>query len=66
MGVQSSTPPLPVRNPYPSEGYGFFKGTGKPGDHLWVHIGSVYLYKLLYSTFTFSKFSTFFLYFLNC
>ena len=46
MGVQSSTPPLPVRNPYPSEGYGFFKGTGKPVDHLWVHIGNVYLYIL--------------------
>ena len=60
-GVQSSSPTLTCEKPYPSEGYGFFKGTGKPADHPWVHIGSVYLYKLLYSTFTFSNFSTFFL-----
>ena len=44
MGVQSSTPTLTCEKSLPYEGYGFFKGTGKPVDHLWIHIGSVYLY----------------------
>ena len=36
VGVQSSTPTLTHEKPYPSEGYGFVEGTGKPMGNLRV------------------------------
>ena len=41
VGVQSSTPTLTHEKPYPSEGYGFVEGTGKPMGNLrviWIKI----------------------------